>query len=185
MELISIIGIAVGLAMDAFSVCIASGMVIEKVTFRHYFRLSFHFGLFQFFMPIIGYFAGIYIEKWVSSYDHWIAMALLSIVGLKMIKESFSAEENEIIKDPSRGWSLVILAVATSIDALAVGLSIGLLGKPILFPSAIIGITCAFFSIFGIAIGKRAGAFLGKKVEFIGGLILVAIGIKIVFEHIS
>ncbi len=185
MDFIAILGIAVGLAMDAFSVSIAAGMIIDKPAFRHYFRLAFHFGLFQFMMPILGYFAGIFVEKLIQSYDHWIAMALLGYIGIKMIRESFSKDKSEVVRDPSRGWSLIVLSVATSIDALAVGLSIGVLGKPILFPSAVIGIVCAMFSIFGIAIGKRAGSLLGKRVERAGGLILIAIGIKILLEHMA
>jgi manganese efflux pump family protein len=183
-DLLTIIGIAVGLAMDAFSVSIAAGMIITRITPGHYFRLAFHFGLFQFMMPIIGYFAGIYVEKIIRDYDHWAAMALLAYIGIRMIRGSFSTEEHSFKGDPSRGWTLVLLAVATSIDALAVGLSIGMLGKPIMLPSVIIGIICALFSATGIALGKKAGALLGKRVERLGGIILIAIGIKIVTEHI-
>ena len=158
-------------------------MVIDNPTLRHYFRLSFHFGLFQFMMPILGYLAGVSIEWLIRDYDHWVAMALLSYIGLKMIKESFSAESKEFDRDPSRGWNLFVLSVATSIDALAVGLSIGVLGGPIMLPSVIIGIVCALFSIAGVGIGKKAGSLLGKRVERIGGLILIAIGAKIALEH--
>jgi putative Mn2+ efflux pump MntP len=187
MDLVSILAIAVALAMDAFSVCISCGMVIARPGFRHYFRLAFHFGLFQFMMPIIGYFGGKYLEGHIKEYDHWIAFGLLIIIGLKMIYEAFSKEPESCdpARDPSRGWSLLVLAVATSIDALAVGLSIGVLNQPILIPSILIGAVCSLFSIIGIAIGNRAGALIGKRGEAIGGLMLIAIGIKILVEHLA
>jgi putative Mn2+ efflux pump MntP len=185
MDLLSIILIATALAMDAFSVSISAGIIIKDPDFRHYFRLSFHFGFFQFIMPIIGYFAGIYIEAYISNYDHWIAFALLVFIGIKMIRESFSREEKDINrKDPSRGINLILLAIATSIDALAVGFSIGVLNKPILFPSIIIGITCSLFSIIGIRIGRKI-SFISKRAEIIGGAMLVLIGIKILIEHLK
>jgi putative Mn2+ efflux pump MntP len=186
MDAVTIISLAVALAMDAFSVSIAAGMIINRPTYRHYFRLAFHFGLFQFMMPVAGYFAGTLVERWIREYDHWVALALLAYIGTRMIRESYSPEgPGHIRKDPSRGWSLVLLSVATSIDALAVGLSIGVMAKPILFTSVVIGITCALFSVTGIAIGKRAGALLGRRVERIGGIILVTIGIRIVVEHMG
>jgi manganese efflux pump family protein len=185
MDFIAVFVIAVALAMDAFSVSISAGMVIKKPGYRHYFRLAFHFGLFQFFMPILGYFGGIYLEKYIKDYDHWLAFGLLSILGLKMIKDSFAKEdETPEFKDPSRGFSLVLLSIATSIDALAVGLSFGLLSQPVLLPSMIIGITCALFSIIGVTIGKKAAALLGKKAEAFGGIMLLIIGIKILLEHL-
>ncbi len=186
MDLLAVITAAVALAMDAFSICISAGMIIEKPNFGHYFRLAFHFGFFQFMMPIIGYFFGVYLEHYIEKYDHWAAFILLCFIGFKMIRESFSrdTEVNRKAKDPSRGFSLVLLAFATSIDALAVGLSIGVLNRPILFPSIIIGITCALFSAVGIFIGKKVGSWLGKKAEAIGGIMLIIIGIKILLEHL-
>ena len=185
MDLLSVIFIAAALAMDAFSVSISAGMIIKQPDIRHYFRLSFHFGLFQFLMPVIGYFAGRHIENYIKDFDHWIAFGLLLIIGLKMIKEAFSEEVEQVSrKDPSRGFNLILLATATSIDALAVGLSIGLLGKPILLPSIIIGFVCMIFSIFGVIIGKTVGSFVSKKAECFGGIILIIIGIKILAEHL-
>ncbi len=186
MDLAGIIGIAVALAMDAFSVSIVAGMVIPHPTPRHYFRLAFHFGLFQFLMPVIGYCGGAFVENLIRDYDHWVAMALLAFIGGRMIRDSYSPNDSDRIQgDPSRGWTLVLLSLATSIDALAVGLGIGVLGKPILFPSVVIGLVCALFSITGIALGKKAGRLLGRRVMRIGGLILIAIGIRIVFEHLG
>ena len=189
MDYYSIIIIAVALAMDAFSVSISAGAAIGNPGPRHYFRLAFHFGLFQFMMPIIGFFGGMYLESYIRSYDHWIAFALLLFIGLKMVRESFKKENPDCPaderKDPSRGWSLIVLAVATSIDALAVGLSIGVLNRPILLPSIIIGVVCALFSVAGVALGNRVGSLVGKRAEAIGGIMLVAIGIKILIEHLA
>ncbi|TAL33965.1 MAG: manganese efflux pump [Spirochaetes bacterium] len=186
-ELITILGIATGLAMDAFSVCLAAGLVIPEPTRRHYFRLSFHFGLFQFMMPILGYFAGSLVETLIADYDHWVALGLLAAIGGKMVVESFGEKHggSDTAPDPSRGWSLVVLSIATSIDALAVGLSMGMMAKPILVPSIIIGIICAAFSILGLRLGRHAGALLGNRVERAGGILLIAIGVKIVLEHIG
>ena len=189
MDLASVVIVAVALAMDAFSVCISCGMVIARPGPGHYFRLAFHFGLFQFMMPIIGFFGGMYLERYIKAFDHWIAFALLMFIGLKMIKEAFKKESADCPagerKDPSRGWSLIVLAVATSIDALAVGLSLGVLNRPILVPSAIIGVVCAAFSAAGVALGNRVGSIVGKRAEAVGGLMLIAIGIKILVEHLA
>ena len=185
MDLLSVIIIAIALAMDAFSVSISAGMIIKNPDFRQYFRLSFHFGLFQFIMPVTGFFAGAYIEDYIKDYDHWIAFGLLLFIGAKMIKEAFSQSKDDTIqKDPSKGISLIILSVATSIDALAVGLSIGVLDRPIILPSIIIGVVCSLFSITGITIGKKLSS-VNRKAEIIGGILLVIIGIKILIEHIS
>jgi len=174
MDLISIFTVAVALAMDAFSVSISAGMIIKKPDFGHYFRLSFHFGLFQFVMPLIGYFFGSYLERYIRDYDHWIAFGLLAFIGLKMIREAFSKKEDTSVerKDPYRGLNLVLLAVATSIDALTVGLSLGVLNQPVLFPGIVIGVTCSLFSIAGVFIGKKAGSLFGRKAEALGGIML-------------
>lgn len=164
MDIISIVVIAIALAMDAFSVSITCGMIIEKPDFGHYFRLSFHFGLFQFMMPIIGYSAGFYLERYIRTVDHWIAFGLLLLIGLKMIHEAFDKKEKDTVcKDPSRGGRLLLLAFATSIDALAVGFSIGVLGGAIFFPSVIIGLVCSLFSIAGIAIGNHASKYISRE----------------------
>ena len=176
--------IAIGLAMDAFSVCISAGMCIPKLNAGHYLRMSLAFGFFQFVMPVIGFFAGRTVEPIIRNYDHWIAFLLLFYIGAKMIYEGLKKDKDNCeTKDPSRGKNLLILAIATSIDALAVGVSYGVLAKPILIPAIIIGVVCIAFSASGIAIGKRAGSLFGKKADIIGGLCLIAIGIKILFEH--
>ena len=188
MELVTVVLIAIGLAMDAFSVCIVSGVKIRTLSARHYFRLSFHFGLFQFLMPLIGYYGGVMIENSVQSYDHWIAFALLLIIGLKMLWESLGQEEEtETLKrgDPSRGMTLVILSLATSIDAAAVGFSFAALQVPIVFPAIIIGLVCILFSAIGLFIGDKIGMIIGQWAERIGGLLLILIGVKILTDHIS
>lgn len=189
MGYLEIIFISIGLAMDAFSVSIAAGMAVVKPDPGHYFRVSFHFGLFQFMMPLVGYFAGVHIERFIRDYDHWLAFALLVFIGIRMIYEAFRGDGDAgsgfSDRDPTRGWSLVVLSVATSIDALAVGLSIGVLGGSILFPSMIIGLVCAVFSLGGVYLGKKAGIVLGKRAEAFGGVALILIGIKILMDHMG
>lgn len=182
-DLIQIIGIALALAMDAFSVSIAVGLTLGRANPRQLFRLSYHFGLFQGLMPLIGWFAGVTIGSYISGVDHWLALALLGYVGFKMIKESFEDEKDRIKGDPTRGSSLVILSVATSIDALAVGLSLGFLGVPVLFPALVIGLVTGALTFLGMKIGKNLGALFGVWMERIGGTILILIGIRIVLEH--
>jgi len=185
-SLLAILAIAFGLAMDAFSVSLASSVRMQSMTFRHSFRLAFHFGLFQFFMPLLGFAAGIYVVKIVKDYDHWVAFALLAVVGGRMILESFKPEaEGTPRNDPTRGFTLVMLSVATSIDAVAVGLSFGVLKTPILVPSIIIGLVCFVLSFIGTKIGKSIGAMSGSWVERLGGVVLILIGVKIVFDHVA
>lgn len=182
----TIVGIAIGLAMDAFAVAVAVGCQVPKLTYRHYFRLSFHFGLFQALMPIAGWYLGTKIEHGMASIDHWIAFGLLVLIGAKMIAESRSHNEefSKAMKDPTRKWSLIMLSIATSIDAFAVGLSIALLRVDILTPSVIIGIVALAFTIAGMVCGKRLGALLGKKAELLGGIILVLIGLRILINDL-
>ena len=183
MSFFYIILIAIALAIDAFSVSVIAGLFNKNPDFRYYFRISFHFGMFQFLMPIIGYFLGFYLQELLQSIDHWIAFGLLLIIGVKMIMDSFSKEENKKRKDPSKGYTLILLSIATSIDALAIGITLGVLNQDIFFPSVIIGLICLVFSIAGIFIGKTFGKYF-KRVEIFGGIILIAIGTKILIEHI-
>jgi putative Mn2+ efflux pump MntP len=189
MEFITVLLIALGLAADAFSVCIASGVKIKKPNVHQYFRFSFHFGLFQFLMPIIGYYGGVAVEKFISAYDHWIAMVLLSIIGGKMLLETFHEDDEKKdeceLQDPSRGWSLVMLSVATSIDAAAIGFSLAALRVPVVTPAVIIGIVCALCSAIGLTIGARIGSAVGVWAERFGGIVLIGIGLKILLEHIG
>ncbi len=185
MSLLTIIGIAIGLAMDAFAVSLAAGLAIGRLTGRHVFRAAFHFGLFQFMMPVAGWFAGRTIAQYMAACNHWIAFGLLAFVGGKMIWDAGQAEHPRGDKDPTRGWSLVILSVATSLDALAVGFSMALLGVSIWLPSIIIGLVAAAMSLAGILIGSRLGGGAKRWAERLGGLILIAIGLRILIEHLS
>ncbi|HBC73576.1 MAG: hypothetical protein A2008_06145 [Candidatus Wallbacteria bacterium GWC2_49_35] len=192
MNFITILFMAVGLAMDAFAVSIATSLSLVNVSKRQIFRLSFHTGLFQFMMPVIGWYLGFSFSAYISDYDHWIAFTLLSIIGGKMIHESFKEDEPPaggeqaaaaVKKDPTRGFSLMFIAVATSIDALAVGVSLAMLNVNIWYPSAVIGVVTMSLSVLGMKIGERLGSHFGSRMEQIGGLILIAIGLKILIEH--
>jgi putative Mn2+ efflux pump MntP len=184
MTWISIISIAVALGMDAFAVAISAGSQFPQVTPRRLFRLSFHFGLFQFMMPIIGFWAGSTISDYIKDYDHWVALGLLCIVGGKMIKESLADDDcDKKPPDPTKGWTLVVLSVATSIDALAVGLSMAFLGVAVWMPSVIIGVVALMMTAVGMFFGSRLGMLFGRRAGLIGGLILIGIGVKILIEH--
>jgi putative Mn2+ efflux pump MntP len=172
--------------MDAFAVAIVTGLALRPLTGRHVFRLAFHFGLFQGLMPTIGWLAGSAVHKYIAAFDHWVAFGLLAFVGGKMIWGSLRAHEAErsSASDPTSGWSLVVLSVATSLDALAVGLTLAVIGSPIVLPAIVIGIVAAAFTAIGMALGRTIGARWGKRVEVVGGLILWAIGARIVIEHL-
>lgn len=177
--------LAISLAMDAFSVCITSGAVIKKPSFRQYFRLSFHFALFQFLMPILGFYGGVFFEGLLEKYDHWVAFLLLLFIGGKMFWESFQSELDEEKRDPSRGKTLILLSISTSIDAAAVGFSMAALKEPIFVPSIIIGLICLVFSSLGVFIGAKIGRLFGKWAERFGGLVLILIGTRILVQHLS
>ena len=186
MKFINVSAIAVALAMDAFAVSIATGVTLKTVSFRQMFRLSWHFGLFQALMPIIGWSAGMSIRVYIERYDHWVAFGLLTFVGIGMLKEAFvNDKNNKPIKDQTRGWTLVMLSVATSIDALAVGFSISLLNVSIWIPALIIGVVAGVFSVIGLQIGERIGSAkrLSLYAETIGGVVLIVIGFNILYEH--
>jgi len=178
------LGLAFGLAMDAFAVSIAAGMAVETVTPRHVFRVGFHFGLFQFLMPILGWLAGSRLASRISGYDHWLAFSLLAYVGGKMLWEARGEKPPDTSRDPTRGLTLVTLSVATSIDALAVGLSMALLGVSVWFPSVVIGVVTAALSAVGIAFGGRIGSRWGHWAEVGGGLVLIFIGLRVLFAHL-
>ena len=184
MNILEILMIAVGLAMDAFAVSIAAGTSGRLEGRRATFRLSFHFGLFQAMMPVIGWFAGIRIADLISAVDHWVAFGLLLFVGGRMLWSSFNLEEETFSSDPSRGISLVILSLATSIDALAVGLSLAMMQINIWYPSVIIGIITALLSVIGIRAGNYFGKKLGPRMELLGGIILIIIGLKILLSDL-
>jgi putative Mn2+ efflux pump MntP len=185
MKILTILFIAVGLSMDAFAVAVVTGSVYKEFKVRHALRMALSFGGFQAVMPIIGFLAGLGLKDYIEAYDHWVAFALLSFVGGKMIYESFKIDAVERNRDPSNPLVLLALSFATSIDALAVGITLSLLETPILLAVTIIGLVTFGLSYAGVAIGKRFGHFFESKVEIVGGIILIAIGIKIVVEHLT
>jgi putative Mn2+ efflux pump MntP len=183
LDFASVLLIALGLAMDAFAVALGVGTARKDIWFRPGFRLSFHFGLFQFLMPIIGWKIGETFVRFISTWDHWIAFGLLAYVGGKMVRESFEKGDRHNGSDPTRRWTLVMLAIATSIDALAVGLGLAMIRVQILYPSIVIGIVAAVMTALGLALGKRLGTRFGKRMELVGGLVLIGIGLRVLVQH--
>jgi len=186
MNFFLVLAIALALAMDAFAVSMGLSLSLGKMTKSQTFRLSFHFGFFQFMMPVVGWVAGKNLLRYIQIYDHWVAFGLLLIIGGKMIYESFSRKEIRKIRssDPTRGFFLLMLSVATSIDALALGVSLAALHVSIVYPAIIIGLVAFSMSVIGIKIGPLLGIVVGKRAELLGGLILVLIGAKILSEHL-
>jgi putative Mn2+ efflux pump MntP len=185
MSLIAILAISVGLAMDAFAVSLGIGLKQCQVSTRTTLRMAAYFGGFQAFMPVLGWLAGLTFARWITGVDHWIAFGLLAAIGGKMIYEAiWGDDEKNAEKDPTRGTSLIVLSVATSIDALAVGLSLALIGVQIWYPAVIIGVVAFAFTAAGLHLGCRFGSLLGKRMEVVGGLILIGIGVRILFDHL-
>jgi manganese efflux pump family protein len=189
MNILTTLGIAVALAMDAFAVAIATGVSLKQVSIRQTFRLSWHFGLFQALMPIIGWSLGASIQDYVAAYAHWVAFIMLALVGSNMLKEAILTDEDDNEaqpkKDSTKGMTMVMLSVATSIDALAVGLSMSMLQVSIAYPAMIIGIVAGLFTIAGLHLGKRVArlTMLSTWAEIVGGLVLWIIGLNILRER--
>jgi putative Mn2+ efflux pump MntP len=184
MGLLEIILIAVGLSMDAFAVSVSLGLSAQNIKFRQIIIPGLYFGFFQALMPAIGYFSGFYFADKIDNFEHWIAFALLGVIGGKMIKDSLSKEDDEKKEEYSFKFvKMLILAVATSIDALAVGITYAFFKVNILKAVLITGMITLVISIAGVKIGNILGNKFKSKAEFFGGLVLVAIGIKIVIEH--
>jgi len=189
MHILTTLGIAVALAMDAFAVALATGVCLKQVSPRQTFRLSWHFGLFQAMMPIIGWTIGFTVEGYVTAYAHWLAFSMLALVGSNMLKEAIGAKDEEDTcvqkKDATKGMTMVMLSLATSIDALAVGLSMSILRISIIYPAIIIGIIAALFTIIGLHLGRKISrvAWLSSWAEIAGGLLLWLIGLNILRER--
>ena len=179
-----IVMIALALAMDAFAVSVASGIVIRTNRLKRALLIAGSFGFFQFFMPLIGWLGGVYFSRF-SKIDHWIAFALLTFVGIKMIYEAFKIEDIEKKTDPTKLYVLLVLSVATSIDALAAGFSFAFLDIAIIAPVIVIGVITFALSFIGVMVGAKIGHFVETKIEVLGGIILILIGIKILYDHIS
>jgi len=184
MNFIEVLLIALSMAMDAFTVCLGAGTQEQTIGPRPTFRLTFHFGLFQFLMPVVGWFAGTTIERYIVSFDHWVAFGLLVFVGGRMIRAGFDRDTEQQKADPSRGWTMVLLSIAVSIDALAVGLSLGLIGVTIWYPAIVIGVVTGLMSWLGLRIGNRLGKRFGKAMEIAGGVVLVLLGVRILLTHL-
>jgi putative Mn2+ efflux pump MntP len=184
MSFAEVLLIAVSMAMDAFAVSLGIGTSRQASTPRPIFRLSFHFGLFQFLMPILGWLAGSSIATLISAFDHWVALALLAFVGGRMIRSGLDSDSVPSPNDPSRGGTLVMLSIATSIDAFAIGLSLAMLHVAILYPSLVIGVVTAGLSLAGLLIGHRLGEAFGKRMEVLGGVILIGIGLRVLISHL-
>lgn len=181
----TILGIALGLAMDAFAVSIVSSISLGCVSRRQVFRMAFHFGLFQAMMPVIGWFLGATVRGLITTWDHWVAFALLAAIGSKAVYEALARdpEADSPIADPTRGVRLLALSMATSIDALAVGFSLAALHVQILYPALATGLITAGLSVVGMLLGARLGERLGTRVEVAGGVLLIIIGLRILWEH--
>lgn len=181
----TLLGLAVALAMDAFAVAMSAGVVLPQLTARRLFRLSFHFGLFQGLMPVVGWLIGVRMQTVIAAYDHWLAFVLLMAIGGHMMYEALADDdEQRPRRDPTRGWRLVTLSVATSIDALVVGLTLGVLQVEVWYPALVIGVVAALFTLSGMYLGRRIGAMWGQRMEVLGGIILCALAIKILSEHL-
>lgn len=184
-QFVEILAIALALSLDAFTVSLAastSGFVKDR---RAVFRLSFHFGLFQFLMPIVGWALGTTIEPVIAAFDHWVAFGLLALVGVRMIAAAMHPGSEAQQNDPSRGITLVMLAIATSIDALAVGLSMAMVRTAVWYPSIVIGVVTGGMCILAIVGGNRLGRWLGKRAQWVGGIVLILIGVRIVISHLT
>jgi manganese efflux pump family protein len=181
---LEIVLLSLGLSMDAFAVAVASGFILKQPKVRHAFKIAFFFGSFQAVMPVLGWMAGKGFQSLIAGVDHWIAFGLLSFIGSKMILEAFKPISKEEEIKPLNTWVLFMLAVATSIDALAVGVSFAFLKVLILKPVVAIGTITFTLSFLGVFIGKKVGHFLEHKVKILGGLILIGIGTKILIEHL-
>lgn len=183
MNILEIFIIAVGLSMDAFAVSICKGLSVQKLKPKHMLLVGVYFGGFQALMPLLGYLLGKQFEWLITSVDHWIAFGLLVLIGANMIKESF--DKSDEVNDSFSVKSMLLLAVATSIDALAVGVTFAFLDVQIVPAIAIIGTTTFVLSIIGIKVGNVFGAKFKSKAELAGGIVLVLMGIKILLEHLG
>lgn len=183
MGIAELIIIAIGVSMDAFAVSICKGLSVQKLKSRHVIQTGLWFGGFQAFMPLAGYFLGVSFADFVTTIDHWIAFILLGIIGGNMIKESSHKDEDYNVAPDFSCRTMFAMAVATSIDALAVGVSFAFLKVNIWEAMLLIGITTALFSGVGVLIGNFFGARWKSKAEFAGGFILIAMGLKILLEH--
>ena len=187
MNFILVLAVAVALAMDAFAVSVGVSLGPERLSKRQSLRMAFHFGFFQFMMPLIGWQAtrSILLD-YIEPIDHWVAFGLLLIIGTRMISDSFRSIEKtkESRTEPTKGFNLLVLSVATSIDAFAVGMSLAALQTAVLYPAVVIGIVAFLMTLLGTRVGPLLGRLAGKRAELFGGLLLILIGVKILLDHL-
>lgn len=183
---IYLVGLSAALAMDCFSVSLGMNCGSKRLTRSQALRLASFFGGFQFAMPLLGWLAGRGLIGLIERFDHWVAFGLLVVIGGRMVKESFSAGDGDEVcrTDRTRGIPLLVLSVATSVDALAVGLSLGVIGLPVLLTAAVIGAGSFLLTLAGARLGPLVGGVIGRRAELFGGLILIGIGVKILVEHL-
>ncbi len=185
MNLIEVLLLALSMAMDAFAVCLGTGTSGQADGPRPRFRLAFHFGLFQFIMPVLGWLVGTTVAHYIQAFDHWITFGLLAFVGARMIRSGLDKDGANNRSDLSRGWTMILLSIAVSIDALAIGLSLALIGVFVWYPAIVIGVVTGLMSLLGLRIGNGLGKRFGKTMEIIGGLVLIGIGVRILVEHLA
>lgn len=185
MEYLSVLLIAVGLAMDAFAVAICKGLAMRKPGVKAILVIGLWFGFFQAVMPVIGYLLGSSFYSYISEYDHWIAFALLALIGANMIREALSGEEEEGVDDSIGFRTMLVLAIATSIDALAVGISLAMTGDDIFQSAVMIGVVTFLISAVGVKMGSLVGDRFGSRAELVGGVILILIGLRILLDHLG
>lgn len=184
MSIIEIALIGIGLAMDAFAMSICKGLSMRKINWKKAIIIATYFGVFQALMPVIGYRLGTTFEKHITNLDHWVAFILLGAIGANMIKEAFWGD-SETLNDMVDFKTMIVLALATSIDALAIGITFAFLKTNILLATLFIGIITFSICILGVKIGNKFGSKYGNKAEFLGGIILIILGTKILIEHVS
>lgn len=183
MNILDIVLIAVALAMDCFAVSVTSGLIMKCPRLRHVLVMAVFFGGFQGFMPMIGWCAGVGFANYIASYDHWVAFGLLAIIGGNMIRESFDKDESKPF-DPTNWKTLLGLAVATSIDALVMGVDFGIMRNTLLLPIVLIAFVSFLFTIVGVYLGATFQRLCKFNFELVGGIVLVCIGVKILVEHL-
>ncbi len=184
MDIVTLLLIAVGLSLDTVAVSISRGCMVRRLQVRHMVRIAFFFGFFQMLMPLLGWLGGLELRRLINPIAPWVAFGLLAFVGTKMIWESRRPADCELPRHPFHLLTLLGLALATSIDALAVGLSFSLLHMTIVLPVLIIGSVTFCLSFLAVIVGNRFGLLLERRMEVIGGLILIGMGLKILLEHL-
>lgn len=185
MSFLGILTLALGLAMDATAVSVAKGLAAPKLAWRHYLLVAFYFGTFQALMPLIGWLVGSQIGPWVATWAHWIAFVLLTVLGGKMLWEARAQDDDDAPPkgDPFGHREMFGLAVATSIDALVAGVTLPMLHAPMVLSLVTIGVVTALLSALGLALGRRVGAVIGKRLDVAGGAFLIALGVSVLVEH--